>query len=1361
MSNFGFLEGKVRMPLISRLYSVRRVLFLCAILLTAIATVYVASPSSALTNNGSITTLESPLTENFDTLASTLTGITWTDNTTIPGWYSSRVTYNTGTGTSNAGALYSFGVAGTNPVTDRALGSVASGGTGTIFYGVRFVNNTGNTINSLDVSYVGEQWRTGGSSNTTPSVAQTNDFQYQVANAGAITGINAPATGWVDHDALDFTSPIFNTVAAAALDGNAAANRTAKSSSITLTVAPGQEVWLRWRDIDNANNDHGLAVDDLSVTAHGVGGVNLSISDATVTEGDSGTTTATFTVTLSAPAPVGGVTFDISTANDSATVADNDYISKTLLNQSIDEGETTYTFDVLVNGDMAFEPNETFFVNVTNVSGANVTDAQGVGTINNDDCPAAPGDVVISQVYGGGGNAGAQFQSDFIELFNRGATPVNLTGWSVQYQSATGTGTWQVTPLSGTIAPGGYYLVKEDTGTGCSGLPCGVPLPAPDATGTIAMAAGAGKVALSSTTVPFSGSCPSCAVDLVGYGNTASCFEGAGPTAGLSNTTAALRKRSGCFDSNNNNLDFSVGAPNPRNTASPTGSCAAVSVSINQIQGSGATTPFLGQFVSTSGVVTGRKSNGFFMQDPGTNDDSNPATSEGIFVFTSSAPTVTTGDAVAVLGTASEFFNLTQVESTLAGDVTVTSSGNPLPAPVTFTTTILDPAGPVDQLERFEGMRMHADTLVSVAPTNEFGETFTVLDGVARPLREPGIEISFTVPPDPTSGVVDCCIPRWDENPERIMIDSDGLVGSTVFSVTSNVTISNVTGPLDFTFDDYKVLPETTPSASANMSAIPVPTPAAGELTVAGYNIENFNNNATQRAKAALAIRDVMHLPDVIGTIEIFELTGLQALAAEIEAISGVHYEARLVEADGTAGDADQDVGFLIKTSRVQIDSVTQIEKAGCTGLPATCNTFTDPTTGNPALLNDRPPLVLRATIDAATLNPRQIIIVVNHTRSFIDIEDLGSEGARVRAKRKAQGEFLADLLQGLQTDNPGVAVMSIGDYNAYQFSDGYTDPIATAKGTPTADDQIVVDESPDLVNPNFINLTDTLPADQRYSFIFEGTPQAIDHMLLNTVAASFVTRYHIARNNADFPEVPGSLFLNNATRPERNSDHDMPVAYLKFPNAATTTTVSDATAVFSATDQSMTLTANVSTAAGTVNEGTVTFTVRNAANAVVGLPVVGAVSGGVATANYILPGGTAPQALTITGEFSGGASTSPSSDTATLTVTFNICLQYDPTKAVKSGATYPIKIQLCDVNGNNVSSAGIVVQAVSVNQVSSTSYGDVITSGEANADNNFRFDNGTYILNLKTTGLGTGVYNLNFTAGMDPVLHSVQFQVK
>lgn len=1024
---------------------------------------------------------------------------------------------------------------------------------------------------------------------------------------------------------------------------------------------------------------------------------------------------------------------------------------------------TTFTLDPTV--DLPFSTTCTVTVNANQITDQDVSDPPDQMASNfvfsfttAGAPPVVANNVIINELDS---DTPSTDTLEFVELYDGGAGNTSLTGLVVVFFNGSNDLSYRAIDLDGfSTNAAGYFTIGN-------AAVAGVDLTFPNDTlqnGADAVALYAADAANFPTNTPIS---TANLRDAVVYDTNDADDPGllvllnAGQpqvdeTAAGDSTTASVGRCPNGDGGARNTSNYVARTPTPdgANNCPPPPVVAA----IHDVQGNGAASPFAGQDVITSGIVTARKSNGFFMQDPAV--DADPNTSEGIFVFTGGSPSAAVGDAVTVTGTATEFFTLTQISSSNS-NVAVTSSGNPLPAPIVLTTTILNPNGPFDQLERFEGMRMHADTLVSVAPTNNFGETFTVLDGVPRPLREPGIEAGLPVPPDPTSGVPDCCIPIWDTNPERIMIDSDGLVGSTVFSVTSNVTISNVTGPLDFTFGDYKVLPETTPGTSANMSAVPVPTPAAGEFTVAGYNIENFNNNATQRRKAALAIRDVLHLPDVVGTIEIFELSGLQALAAEIESISGVHYEARLIEADGDAGDADQDVGFLVKTSRVQIDSITQIEKAGCNGTAATCNTFIDPNTNAPALLNDRPPLVLRGTVDAGTLNPRPVIIVVNHLRSFIDIEVVGAEGIRVREKRKVQGEFLANLLQELQTNNPGVPVLSIGDYNAYQFNDGYTDPIATAKGTPTADDQIVVDASPDLVSPDFINLTDTLPADQRYSFVFEGTPQAIDHMLLNTVAASLVQRYHIARNNADFPEVPGSLFLNDATRPERNSDHDMPIVYLKFPNAATTTTVSDVTATFSASDQSVTLTANVSTAAGTVNEGTVTFTVRDAANAVVGLPVVGNVSGGVATANYLLPGGTAPQTLTITGEFSGGPSTAPSTDTGTLTVTFNVCLLYDPTKAVKSGAAYPIKIQLCDSNGNNVSSESTVVHAVGVGQVSSSSYGEVITAGNANPDNDFRFSDGAYILNLKTTGLSTGVYNLYFTAGSDPVLHTVQFQVK
>ena len=186
--------------------------------------------------------------------------------------------------------------------------------------------------------------------------------------------------------------------------------------------------------------------------------------------------------------------------------------------------------------------------------------------------------------------------------------------------------------------------------------------------------------------------------------------------------------------------------------------------------------------------------------------------------------------------------------------------------------------------------------------------------------------------------------------------------------------------------------------------------------------------------------------------------------------------------------------------------------------------------------------------MDPDGVEPDPVIIVVNHPRSFIDIALVDGDGPRVRAKRTAQAEAIALLLQDLQTASPGIPVMAIGDYNAYQFNDGYTDPIAVITGHPTPDDQIVVDASPDLVEPDFVNLTDFLPSSEQYSFVFAGTPQAIDHVMVNTAAFGLVQGYAIARGNSDFPEAPASLFAGDASRPERASDHDMPVAVFRFP---------------------------------------------------------------------------------------------------------------------------------------------------------------------------------------------------------------------
>ncbi|MGH7655928.1 MAG: DNA/RNA non-specific endonuclease, partial [Gemmatimonadaceae bacterium] len=185
------------------------------------------------------------------------------------------------------------------------------------------------------------------------------------------------------------------------------------------------------------------------------------------------------------------------------------------------------------------------------------------------DLPAAP-PVVISQIYGGGGNSGAMLKNDFIELFNPGSTPVSLTGWSVQYASAAGA-SWQVTALSGTIAAGSYYLVQESAGAGGT-----TSLPTPDASGSIAMSATTGKVLLAQTATAFADACPASGTytDLVSYGTGTNCGT---TTAALSNTTAALRNNEGCTYTGSPAADFTVAAPAPRNSSSGTHDCAVAS----------------------------------------------------------------------------------------------------------------------------------------------------------------------------------------------------------------------------------------------------------------------------------------------------------------------------------------------------------------------------------------------------------------------------------------------------------------------------------------------------------------------------------------------------------------------------------------------------------------------------------------------------------------------------------------------------------------------------------------------------------------------------------------------------------------
>jgi hypothetical protein len=185
---------------------------------------------------------------------------------------------------------------------------------------------------------------------------------------------------------------------------------------------------------------------------------------------------------------------------------------------------------------------------------------------------SASADMVVGQFFAGGGNTNAPYANDYVELFNRGASAVDLSSWSLQYASASGT-TWQVTPLAGSVQPGGRFLIQL-----ASGGTIGAALPTPDASGTSNLAVSGGKVALVRGTTALTcgasaGSCSSdpLVADLVGYGS-ATDYEGGGAPA-ISNTTAGFRAGDGCTDTDSNSSDFATAAPTPRNSSTVAAPC--------------------------------------------------------------------------------------------------------------------------------------------------------------------------------------------------------------------------------------------------------------------------------------------------------------------------------------------------------------------------------------------------------------------------------------------------------------------------------------------------------------------------------------------------------------------------------------------------------------------------------------------------------------------------------------------------------------------------------------------------------------------------------------------------------------------
>ncbi|GAA1515503.1 lamin tail domain-containing protein [Kribbella lupini] len=743
---------------------------------------------------------------------------------------------------------------------------------------------------------------------------------------------------------------------------------------------------------------------------------------------------------------------------------------------------------------------------------------------------AASSTVVITEVYGGGGNSGASYTNDFVELTNNSSAPVDLTGWSIQYASSAGTSWANKITLSGSIAPGGVYLAQ-----GASGGANGQPMPTPDATGSVNMSAASGKVALVSSvdSLTCGAACATAAgvVDFVGYG-AANDFETAA-APGLSSTTSATRKDP-TKDADNNAVEFESANPSPKTLTSAPPAEDPVPAKIHEIQGAAHLSPLNGKLVGdVTGVVTAKSGNGFWFQD--TAPDSDPATSEGLFVFTSSAPTVAVGDAVSVQGTVAEFRpggsggsdNLTTTELTNP-TVTVVSSGASVPAPTIVgpggrvppstvidddsagdveTTGTFEPATDgLDFWESLEGMWLGIDKPQVTGPTSSFRELSVVPAGAGVRTVRGGIVLQKT-----------------DSNPERVLLDD--VLAPIPDAKTGDTLAGTVTGVLDYGFGNFKFLVTQTPTVIDGGVTREKTTPSSKlQVSVATFNVENLDPSDGPAKFDGLAQAVVHNLasPDILGLEEVQDNDGatnsgttaadvtLNTLAAAIQKAGGPKYAWRQIDpVDGKEGGepgGNIRVAFLYRTDR----PVKFVDRAG--GGPTVGTTITTDRFGRPHLsaspgrVDPANPAWEATRVPLAgefTWLGQSLFVVVNHFSSKGGDDPLwGRIQPPVQSsapKRHQQAQSVRTFVDQLLAKDRGANVIVLGDLNDFDFSQ--TTDILVGSG-----------------RTSLIDLPRTLPANQRYSYVFEGNSQILDQILMsrNLQPAS---SYDVVHMNAEFPD--------------------------------------------------------------------------------------------------------------------------------------------------------------------------------------------------------------------------------------------------
>ena len=560
---------------------------------------------------------------------------------------------------------------------------------------------------------------------------------------------------------------------------------------------------------------------------------------------------------------------------------------------------------------------------------------------------------------------------------------------------------------------------------------------------------------------------------------------------------------------------------------------------IRAIQGSAQVSPLAGQQVRTTGIVTALDTVGgigFWIQDPA--PDANPATSEGVFVFTNTtAGLPAVGDAVTVTGTVSEYtagnannLGLTEITSPT---VVRTSSGNALPAPIligqggrTPPTGVIyndapgnlntgigdfDPVNEgVDFYESLEGMRVTVNNAVVTQGTNGFDETWVLADlGAASAIRTP------------RGGVL---LGQTDDNPERILVDFDpGVLPNPGFQAKVGDTIGSLTGILHYDFGNYRIVLTAAPTLTSN----PLPQEVtslrgdADTLSFAEWNVENLDPSDPKFDSIARIVGTNLRTPDILALQEIQDSNGATndgttestvtaaKLIAAIRAETGITYAyADIVPANNTSGGepgGNIRPGYLYNPNRVQLGAFSTI----------TDGNLSD---GN-AFASSRLPLV-----GTFRFNGQDVTLVNIHstskggsTSSYGSVQPPVNGGETART---AQATEIRRVVDARLAADPTARIAVLGDHN--EFAWNAPEQVFTADGTLT-------------------NLEELLPENERYTYTFDGNSQGLDHTLATGGLLDAVSAFDIVHVNSEYTDAA------------RVSDHDPSVTTVSLARLGTT----------------------------------------------------------------------------------------------------------------------------------------------------------------------------------------------------------------